>query len=232
VLVGILAVQASVRNSRLGAVEKAMKKSTETLRKSPKQERSKELVQAIYEATVRILPEVGPDNVTTKKIAEVAGISIGSLYQYFPNKESVLGAVMDVSSQIINSTLLKRFNEIPAMELDEAIQFAVDSAMDLMLTERRQLREVYRNVNELGRTQAMLSFRRVAVDQLASELNRRYPSIPKKECERISFLTVNCLMGIVLTMLYDETQEWTRDELKAELGHMFKLYVRERISRA
>lgn len=204
-------------------------KSPESLRKAPKQGRSKELVDAIYQATVRILPELGSDKVTTKKIAEVAGVSIGSLYQYFPNKESLLGAVMDASSAYINATLNKRFQQMSDMEMDDAIQFAIDSALDLMLSDRKQIREVYRQVSELGRLKAMFAFRRVAVETLAVELHRRYPSLPLKKCELMAFMTVNAQMGIVLTMLYDESQEWTREELSRELGDMFKTYVKKKV---
>src|SRR4051794_12631179 len=66
----------------------SMDNISKSQRKTPKQARSKELVDAIFEATARILPKVGSYGVTTKKIAEIAGVSIGSLYQYFPNKEA------------------------------------------------------------------------------------------------------------------------------------------------
>jgi AcrR family transcriptional regulator len=63
-------------------------------RKFPRQERSKIAVEAILEATTRILTEEGYDKANTNRIAERAGVSIGSLYQYFPNKESLITALM------------------------------------------------------------------------------------------------------------------------------------------
>jgi len=59
-------------------------------RKEPSQDRSSQLVAAILEAAIRVLAEQGAHRFTTARVAERAGVSVGSLYQYFPNKESIL----------------------------------------------------------------------------------------------------------------------------------------------
>lgn len=59
-------------------------------RKLPKQARSNELVSAILDAAVRVLGEEGAQRFTTARVAERAGVSVGSLYQYFPNKAAIL----------------------------------------------------------------------------------------------------------------------------------------------
>ena len=64
------------------------------LRKQPLQARSRETVGAIIEATARILENQGYDGFTTNAVAERAGVSIGTLYQYFPDKEALLGALI------------------------------------------------------------------------------------------------------------------------------------------
>jgi AcrR family transcriptional regulator len=53
-------------------------------RKTATQERSRATVDALVEATARILVKEGYDKASTNRIAEVAGVSVGSLYQYFP----------------------------------------------------------------------------------------------------------------------------------------------------
>ncbi|GGB02606.1 TetR family transcriptional regulator [Brucella endophytica] len=65
-------------------------KTLVSLRKQPKQARSSELVSAILQAAVQVLTQEGAQRFTTARVAERAGISIGSLYQYFPNKASIL----------------------------------------------------------------------------------------------------------------------------------------------
>jgi len=59
-------------------------------RKQPRQARSNELVAAILEAAVQVLAEEGAQRFTTARVAERAGVSVGSLYQYFPNKAAIL----------------------------------------------------------------------------------------------------------------------------------------------
>jgi AcrR family transcriptional regulator len=64
-------------------------------RKQPKQRRSRETVEAILDATARVLVAEGYDKASTNRIARVAGVSIGSLYQYFPSKESLMLALVE-----------------------------------------------------------------------------------------------------------------------------------------
>lgn len=64
-----------------------------SLRKQPRQRRSVATVTAILDAAARILTETGYATASTNRIAERAGVSIGSLYEYFPGKEAVFGAI-------------------------------------------------------------------------------------------------------------------------------------------
>src|ERR1019366_7406067 len=64
-------------------------------RKTPVQARSTVTVEAIAEATIQVLLSHGTDRLTTTKVAERAGVSVGTLYQYFPNKQSLLFALLE-----------------------------------------------------------------------------------------------------------------------------------------
>lgn len=64
-------------------------------RRQPRQERSRVLVQAVREAGRLLLAEEGHEALTTTRIAERAGVSVGSIYQYFENKEAILAAIYD-----------------------------------------------------------------------------------------------------------------------------------------
>ena len=63
-------------------------------RKSPMQARSSASVEAILEATVQVLRQVGKERLTTTRVAARAGVSVGTLYQYFPNKSALLQAAL------------------------------------------------------------------------------------------------------------------------------------------
>lgn len=63
-------------------------------RKRPQQRRSRVTIDAIFEATIQVLLTNGLDRITTIQIAGRAGVSVGSLYQYFPNKNALLAAIV------------------------------------------------------------------------------------------------------------------------------------------
>src|SRR5713226_9742284 len=63
-------------------------------RKSPVQARSAASVDAILEATIQVLLHVGKERLTTTRVALRAGVSVGTLYQYFPNKSALLQAAL------------------------------------------------------------------------------------------------------------------------------------------
>ncbi len=69
-------------------------KPRSTPRKAPKQARSQATVDAIVEAAARILEERGHEGFSTNAVAEKAGVSVGSLYQYFPRKDALIGALI------------------------------------------------------------------------------------------------------------------------------------------
>src|ERR1700723_4265054 len=64
-------------------------------RKTPLQARSTVTVESIREATIQVLLSHGAERLTTTRVAERAGVSVGTLYQYYPNKQSLLFAVLE-----------------------------------------------------------------------------------------------------------------------------------------
>ena len=63
-------------------------------RKTPRQARSEATVDAIFEATIQVLLAEGASRLTTTRVSERAGVSVGTMYQYFPNKQALLFAVL------------------------------------------------------------------------------------------------------------------------------------------
>ena len=74
-------------------------------RRMPRQARSKALVEAILEATARVLAERGYAGTNTNLVAERAGVSVGSVYQYFPNKDSLLTALHERHAAQISAAI-------------------------------------------------------------------------------------------------------------------------------
>jgi AcrR family transcriptional regulator len=70
-------------------------RTLKTARKQPRQARSQATVNAVLEATIQVIEREGVDAATTTRIAEVAGVSIGTLYQYFSHRDAIFNALQD-----------------------------------------------------------------------------------------------------------------------------------------
>jgi len=93
-------------------------------RHEPRQSRSRELVRAIVEATGRLLS--ADDSLSTNRIAELAGVSIGSLYRYFPSKESIVAAVAHRRLRDTFEPLLDEIDASRGRTLEAAVAGLVD----------------------------------------------------------------------------------------------------------
>lgn len=98
-------------------------------RRSPKQDRSKQTVEVIFEGALRELQKQDDAKISVNRIAEHAGVSVGSLYQYFPSKSALLTA-------LLTRFVRRRFEAILAMihELDESDRAAgVATPLDVVM---------------------------------------------------------------------------------------------------
>jgi AcrR family transcriptional regulator len=99
-------------------------------RKNASQERSRATVDALIEATARILVREGFEKTSTNRIAEIAGVSVGSLYQYFPSKEALVAAVIDRHHEEIMGLVRTTLCEVMGMPIDKAVRRIVTVAID------------------------------------------------------------------------------------------------------
>ncbi|HEX5394030.1 MAG TPA: TetR/AcrR family transcriptional regulator [Rhodocyclaceae bacterium] len=76
-------------------VERVSKAKRLQPRRTPNQARSRDTVQAVFRAAGKAIEQHGLDRLTTRRIADLAGISVGSLYEYFPNKQAVVNALVE-----------------------------------------------------------------------------------------------------------------------------------------
>jgi AcrR family transcriptional regulator len=111
-------------------------------RKRPRQARSRVLFDALVEATQRVLAKEGIEAVTTAHVAEVAGVSIGSLYQYFPSREALIAAVIDHKIEADIRELLPLVEALRHASLDEAIRGLVELAVRFYRDETPLYREM------------------------------------------------------------------------------------------
>lgn len=101
-----------------------------TPRKRPSQERSRDRVERILDATAALLGDTPADKITTAAIAEEAGVPIGSVYQYFPNKLAVLAELARrVMEQVDLKTASLIAEDFGVLPWDQAIDRAIDATI-------------------------------------------------------------------------------------------------------
>jgi AcrR family transcriptional regulator len=99
-------------------------------RKTPVQARAAVTVEAISEATIQVLLSHGADRLTTTRVAERAGVSVGTLYQYYPNKQSLLFAVMEGHFEQVASAVEAACEQASTKPLSEMIKQVVEVFVD------------------------------------------------------------------------------------------------------
>ena len=102
-------------------------------RKSPVQTRSVETVAAIRQAAVQLLSAPGGSRITTTEIAQRAGVSVGTLYQYFPNKQALLHSIMSEHLEAVIMAVEAACREQRGRPLAVMVEALIDSFVDAKL---------------------------------------------------------------------------------------------------
>lgn len=129
-------------------------------RKHASQERSRATVDALVEATARILVREGFDKASTNRIAEVAGVSIGSLYQYFPGKEALVAAVIDRHNQEIMQIVRGALAEVASQPIEKAVRRLVAVAIEAHRIDPKLHRVLAEQIPRTGRLENAERFNR------------------------------------------------------------------------
>jgi AcrR family transcriptional regulator len=197
-----------------------------TPRKLPKQERSQATVEAILTATTRILTEAGYDQLTTNRVAELAGVSIGSLYQYFPNKEALIfalgehhanemaqlaqhhlgglgdGSIIDVLRQIVKAVLAAH---------------AVNPQLHRVLHEQIPRSEVMRQLDDAKMEKMLRSF-----------LEQRQDQLQPQNLDLTVFIVGRTIKALIHGAIMDRPELLNNGELEQEIMTLLSSYLVKR----
>jgi AcrR family transcriptional regulator len=99
-------------------------------RRAPVQERAQVTVEAMLDAAVKLLKRRGASLLTTNRIAATAGVSIGSLYQYFPNKRAVFIALHERHVAQVDRIMHRRMAKSTEIALEELISSLIDGMIE------------------------------------------------------------------------------------------------------
>jgi AcrR family transcriptional regulator len=141
--------------------------------KVPRQERSMATVQALLDATVELLKNEGYQAANTNRIAQRAGVSIASLYQYFPSKEALVAALIDRHIAHMVELVGKLLVQAAGLPIREGIPIVIRGIFEAYRDDEALHRELLQNVPQLERLNPAYEARRAAAAQLAVWLSAR-----------------------------------------------------------
>jgi AcrR family transcriptional regulator len=188
-------------------------------RKAASQERSRATVDALVEATARILVKEGFDKASTNRIADVAGVSVGSLYQYFPSKEALVAAVIERHQQEIMQTVRGELAEVLDQPVEQAVRKLVAVAVKAHRVNPRLHRVLAEQIPRVGKLEKLETFNRENYTLFRTYLERHRDELRVDDLELASFVCVTSIEALTHNavlhhskMLLDETMEALIDE--------------------
>jgi AcrR family transcriptional regulator len=109
-----------------------MRRSTKNpvRRRQPTQVRARETVNVILDAVIRLLRRSGASAITTNRVAVVAGVSIGSVYQYFPNKQAIFIALHERHIEQVDQILQRKIGESAGEPLDHLVTHLMEGMIE------------------------------------------------------------------------------------------------------
>jgi len=165
-------------------------------RKSASQARSRLTVDALLEATARVLVKEGYDRASTNRIAATAGVSVGSLYQYFPNKESLVAALVARHNREMLDVVRAALAEVASQPLSVAVRELVRATIEAHQVDPALHRIFAEQVPRMGQLAEIEGLQRATAALVRSYLEARRAQIAMKDLETATFVcvsTVECL---------------------------------------
>lgn len=130
-----------------------IRKLQTSARKQARQARSQQTVEAILAGGARVLKSHGYAHASTNRIAEAAGVSVGSLYQYFPSKEAIVAALIERHIEHVFETLRGRFAALASAPLPIAVRQLVEAFFDAAAVDPKLRRVFIEEVPRIGKLQ-------------------------------------------------------------------------------
>jgi AcrR family transcriptional regulator len=195
-------------------------------RKMPKQQRSKETVDVILAATARVLVKEGFDRASTNRIAEAAGVSIGSLYQYFPSKEALVAALVERHIDSMAGQLEAEMTAVADAPLDVAVRRMVTLMMDAHAVEPELHRVLNEQVPRVGRLHRLHEVE-ARMQRLARDyFERRRDEIGRADLDTAAFVCVQTIEALTHAATMHRESAPAYDLLVDEVTAMVVRYLR------
>ena len=206
------------------------KQANTSARRTPRQQRSVQAVEAIFEATARLIESQGLEALTTARIAEVAGYGVGTVYDYFPTKNAILVAMarqeLDKTVAAVQRALRQPDAEAPATATQRAIR-----AMIRGFGGRRRLRGVLLGTMIAQGHSAELAR---SVEVMGGFLRRQEAPIDGADLTRVLperlYVLSRAVVGVIRAWAMEGAQV-SSQTLEIELTELVRSYVEHRLLR-
>jgi len=194
-------------------------------RKRPVQSRSQATVDAILDAAARILVRDGYGAFTTNRVAAIAGVSVGSLYQYFPKKEALLAELKDRHVRALErgfEAVLARVGDAPLADLVTAV---VAANAEAHLLDPALHRVLSTEVPHLGASDAADAFERRTVARVRAFLESRRAELAVRDLDLAVYLVVRTVEATIHEAVVERPNDLasgaiTREVTRLVLGYL------------
>ena len=194
-------------------------------RKSPVQKRSIATVDSIQKATIQVLIRKGPERLTTVLVARLAGVSVGTLYQYFPNKNALLFAVLEGHLKHVANSLEQACVANHEQPLESMMTEIVKHFLEAKLADREVSVALYRIAGGLGGDLIVDRFRnrceQAIADMLRSEPIKRHRDM--RFAAQMIFLT---MAGVLRGYLENSAPSRNDTRLREQLTQLVCAYTK------
>lgn len=178
----------------------------DSMRKTPRQGRAWRTIRTIFEATAQILEREGEKALTTNRVAERAGFSIGTLYQYFPSMEAILLAIIDLERKRIVGELERVLTDAEAegVHPTEAIRRFVRVCVTAFGTGDHARRVMLKRGWKLDHTPPVIAMTQAMAARIHASLARHtHPDFPPPDAATLFVVTRSVLGAIRAAVMED-----------------------------
>lgn len=195
------------------------------MRKKPQQQRAKVIVDTILEATQLCVSEYGLMQVTTPKISEKSGVSVGSIYQYFENKDQIILELLRRKSENLGLALKQMVMIKEKIELSVLIETSLQFGFDVMREDNGFFLEVLKYWHGYNNSEAAEILEKHFLEVGLYVFNRFYPHWSFETLKHKSFVIINSTLFTMMRYVSNNDFLITEQQLKKELSIMIMSYL-------
>ena len=196
-------------------------------RKSPVQERSMASVDAILEATIQVLLDVGTEGWTTNRVAMKAGVSIGTLYQYFPNKSSLLQAVLKQHLDEVTKVVEQVCRESMGNNLLQMTTALVRAFLSAKMKDPKASAALYAVSSDVEGARLAKQMGLQSIHAIAKMLATACECL-RKDPQLVALMLYSAMSGVSRKLLESDDPERQLGPLREELIELACAYVQTR----